>query len=187
MAAPRGTRDHRHHRRLDDLFREDVCEGVNMTIDRNSWHARMFIWWWEHKYGYGSFDRHQQFWGKSTNLCPYCRAVMFWGPLRLITMRCWFVFWPAVAAILNVLAIRKWGRIFWTTELKVIGITVLYVTAVVGTLVIIAHLKERFKKSRSKRRKPTNELPKSGPSFFELLRMKAQAAHSRICPLVEIR
>jgi hypothetical protein len=59
-------------------------------VRRKSWHARIYKWWYEHKYpnpigaGKSSFDRKQR-----TNLCPYVRAVVFWAPLR-------FIFWDWV-------------------------------------------------------------------------------------------
>lgn len=51
-------------------------------VDRESWHYRIYEWWYNHKYpGRYSCSRKT-----STNLCPYVRAILFWAPLR-------FIFW----------------------------------------------------------------------------------------------
>jgi hypothetical protein len=48
-----------------------------LTIDPNSWHARVYFWWYRRKYGYPNE-------GKRSNLCPYLRAVLFWAPFRAL-------------------------------------------------------------------------------------------------------
>lgn len=48
-----------------------------MQISRRQWHTKVYLWWYEHKYG-----RPKQ--GAVTNLCSYVRAVLFWTPLRVV-------------------------------------------------------------------------------------------------------
>lgn len=48
-----------------------------LKVDRNSWHARMYLW---HRRQKG------QHFTNSVNLCPYMRTVLLWAPLRWLLL-----------------------------------------------------------------------------------------------------
>lgn len=59
-----------------------------MQVERNDWHARVYMWWYLNKY-YSSSGRWRRCrespaQKKVSNLCPYMRVVMFWAPLRAL-------------------------------------------------------------------------------------------------------
>lgn len=47
-----------------------------MKITADSWHCKLYQWWYRNKYHSESLGH--------TNLCPYVRSVIFWAPARAL-------------------------------------------------------------------------------------------------------
>ena len=52
-----------------------------MKVNRTSWHARIYLWWYAHKYPANGDNL--PFTGRA-NLCPYMRTVLIYAPLRFL-------------------------------------------------------------------------------------------------------
>ncbi len=157
-----------------------------MWIDNNSWHARVYLWW---------YDRKFCLWEKqrlgvvtvmlpSVNLCPYVRTVLFWAPIRWLTM--WgprkvgvaieTVGWMGLFWLCTIIPVKSeedFGAlaaflIFWLLLLGIRGGVFL------GTHNVTFP-------------SPPDIVVEKGASFFILLGGYISKAHTQICPQIELR
>lgn len=162
-----------------------------MIIDRQSWHWRVYSWWYGHKYhscrwvvdedGLEHWQRHSVE-PERSNLCPYMRAVMFWAPLR------WFFAWgsiwnviPALWALalvlvaLPVFSVHRWDIL---RAYGMVALTLAFIAGIICGLIAL-----------ERRRKPLPGIKTlrkfKGSSFWKLLGAYLRSAHDRICPEVE--
>lgn len=144
-----------------------------MTINKTSWHARIYRWWRYKKFGTFS---------DVANLCPYVRVVLFWAPLRwlLRSGKIGPVHVPILTSIgLVGGSLLLPGLYAWVAFKTIIEILGLLLVAVVCTLVfgVLCYLDER-KKGWAKR----FLLVRAGSSFWTVLKAYSRATHDRICP-----
>lgn len=136
-----------------------------MTISRNSWHARVFLWWYQQKHPY-------EFEGRSVNLCPYVRAVLLWGPLRrLFRTKLGYVAWPLYAAATEAVLYHFFGKYLLFVEvvfLAALLATAVFIAIVAGFMFLYGLIKES----------------EGMVSFREILGMHIGAWHSRVCPVM---
>jgi FtsH-binding integral membrane protein len=151
-----------------------------MTIKRNSWHARIYAWWYTNKYNHINPDY--------INLCPYMRAVLFWAPLRMVFWD-WIKIWkipincltiPVILYLLPVLS----GYESYTLKQVVLFFYALVVgIALGGTIIIgIIYLGEEYGKPQvvlvaSKMRET---------SFIQMIGEWFRSFHDGICPTIHI-
>lgn len=159
-----------------------------MEVSKKSWHMRVYLWWYSHKY---STDANYK---TSTNLCPYMRVVLFWAPLR-------FIFWDWVKLLTY--TDEKGGKLYLSLnmlttpasiyiipklagyvsyDLKV-GLWIVYaavaLTSIAMLMVAIGiHVVGKWKN------KPREVKPPS--VFWSLIKARAQANHDRVCPEIQI-
>src|SRR5271170_6404579 len=77
-----------------------------MKISVNTWHFQIFDFWFKEKHRGVSVEDYQQRYGHlpyDVNLCPYCRIVLFWGPLRWLFTppRVWYIIGGVVLGLLS--------------------------------------------------------------------------------------
>lgn len=164
-----------------------------MTVDRNSWHARIYLWWYSNKYDYRDAAK------ASSNLCPYMRAVMFWAPLR-------FLFWGwAILFHVGDKAIRlcyfTWPLFLYSLPVTLgyasyrakIILLIIYGDTVLGALslgVIIGsvYLCQLFKVGdRLDAKLQPAVRRRQLSSFFSLIQSYLRTFHDGVCPEVELR
>jgi hypothetical protein len=146
--------------------------GEQMTIDRNSWHARLYCWWYTRKH-HGDFPT-------TANLCPYVRVVLLWCWLRwlLVDGRIWRVRVPLLVWGFALARLPFWAGMFdYGAKLLLF---ILYFWAVV--LGAVAFIADRIEE----RRKRLGYVAKES-TFRRVLTERAKAMHQGICPVVEIR
>jgi hypothetical protein len=164
-------------------------------VNRNSLHARIYLWWYEHKY--------KDNWAKKskpgTNLCPYMRAILFWAPFR-------FIFWnwvklyeydydvylslnmltiPFLMVTLPVLAglgSYKLKHGLWITDLVILGLAAFVgiVCAIVFAIVAGINAYKEWKSTQPE--KPKKIKVKTTSRFGKLLRDFGRSAHDGVCP-----
>lgn len=143
-----------------------------MTIDGNSWHAKLYVWWYQRKYGITP---------SGANLCPYVRVVLFWSWVRwlLVDGKIGRVYsaalsWSSIGLLIEYVAYLAAGRRIFLAEL--FGIITLLVGAVIVGIIggLVYFL------TKSKPGKPVR-------SFIEVLRYRANSFHDRICPRIELK
>lgn len=172
-----------------------------MFVDKKSWHARVYGWWYTNKYS----NRYRSSTPDSTNLCPYMRAVMFWAPLRL-----WFWDWVSMFTFRNteipmnlvtipvtyITALKMMGYATYTGKLVmiVLGLGILALGIVITLAAALVLWAQRYKLGRKVLDKffvPIGEcltvaVKKSRISgFFELLHALLRSAHDGVCPPVD--
>jgi hypothetical protein len=164
-------------------------------VNRNSLHARIYLWWYEHKYkdNYAKKDK------PGTNLCPYMRAILFWAPFR-------FIFWNWVKVYewsydmyisLNMLTIPflmtfipllagfgsyKLKKGLWIVDLVILGVAAL-IGVVCLLVLLIGIMIEEYKSWKSKQpEKPKKIKVKTTSRFVKLLKDFGRSAHDGVCP-----
>lgn len=135
-----------------------------MQIDSRSWHAKVYQRWYKRNHGYNA---------ETTNLCRYCRAVLFWSWLQPIfvdghigNVPIAALSWGSIGLLLEYIAVKHIGMPLLIAE----GITLLCLGAIVGLFFGISALNSRVE-------------PKM-QSFVSVLKERAHAAHKGICPFV---
>lgn len=177
-----------------------------MVTSKNSWHCRVYKWWYANKYDEYVADRKEQ-----SNLCPYMRAVLFWAPFRAIFCN-WIVLGeingfpvPLNMVLLPLIFIPlPWELGYvsfaWKHVLKVVYLTLLLVAL---TIVLVGCTMFAFsgeedgglgwggifcKKLGVIARKPTTVVVKEKLSgFFELVGEWLRSAHDGICPEIRFK
>lgn len=154
-----------------------------MIVDRNSWHAKVYRWWYSKKYDF-PFEKTR------SNLCPYMRAVMFWAPLRalflnsikLFTVCGQYVYlnWFTTPTLLIPLPFLL-GYVSY--KMKLIIFLIYGVMAFLSTFVGAAVAADRFSES-GKAQVMIATITKVG--FIQLLGEYLRSAHDRVCPEVDI-
>ena len=149
-----------------------------MKIDANSWHVKIYKWWYGHKYGICV--------KRNSNLCPYMRAVMFWAPLRAI-----FWDWIKIGPVpLNAITLPAFfvglpfvlGYVSYPAKAIVFAVYIV-AAGVVTALAAIFGLAYLFHSEGLDITRPIkNKIRKS--SFLDLIHEYLRSAHDRICPEV---
>lgn len=141
-----------------------------MTISKESWHYKVYSWWYKHKYGY----RHPSY----INLCPYMRAVLFWSWLRWLWIdgRIKSFRVPVIPITLTLsfpFLIAAWlGKQDFRALL-------FFVATVFGVGAAIFGPWYLWEEKLSKRR--------GVESFTKLVREYYNTGHSKICPTLEVK
>ena len=152
-----------------------------ISVSRNSWHTRVYRWWYAKKYGsehcYGT-----------TNLCPYMRAVLFWSWMRFLfiggkigRVRIPAVLWPSVLATLPLLIGCAVGAQFWSI-VHAYGAIVFVSGFTAGTVGLLWFLEKRGFPAIGKAARAA-----TATSFVHLTTEYLRSAHDRVCPEVEIK
>jgi hypothetical protein len=157
------------------------------TVDYNSWHARLYYWWYRRKHKYPKENN-------VSNLCPYMRAVLIWAPLRIL-FDDWVVVSESPKITLNAITIPlmliifavieqfrrpKFAHVIWV----VYGIiTTLLIFFFILNAVIEAIKEWRAMNKWNKPPKPPKAKKVKKPSEFgKLVTAYFQSGHDRICP-----
>lgn len=164
-------------------------------VNRNSWHASIYLWWYGKKYQNNFAKRNKP----GTNLCPYMRAILFWAPLR-------FIFWNWVKVYeysydlylsLNMLTIpfllalipillglksHKAEHAIFTLYLIIAGCAaaVGVIALIVLGIIQIVKAVRRYKSTLPP--KPKKIKIKTTSRFAKLMSDFARSAHDGICP-----
>jgi hypothetical protein len=175
-----------------------------MKIDKDSWHCKLYCWWYTHRYPQKLID-HEHIWNNTTqdydiittqismqqysNLCPYMRAVMFWAPMRAVTWN-WIkigkvplnaITIPAAVLAFPFLLKYPYSHRVWLIYLVVL------ITAT-GAVLILSGIYFVSKRVPWIKKKFLPVVVQYGPpvaSFGKLLHEYLRSFHDRICPEVE--
>lgn len=140
-----------------------------MKISRNSWHARVYSWWYREKHGYYP--------SSGVNLCPYVRAVLFWAHLRFLFLtKMGYVTWTVLAAGLEYTLLRVAG---WKDVFTIEG-AVLLLLAIAGTVIALGFGVQWLWNWTWDAREAITTV-----SFVQVLKTRAKAGHNKICPFME--
>lgn len=162
-----------------------------MYIDSRSWHARVYRWWKVMKYGENQWRA-----PSTVNLCPYCRAVLFWswsrylmlsGRVKLGKYRVSVpkLFWGAQPILALLAAHHYLSHKGFITLLQVLGFIVCVLSAT-SILALVAYGIYRFFTADPV--VDAREAVMDGAaSFTRVLVERTRGAHNRICPVLEFR
>lgn len=150
-----------------------------MRVRRTSWHARVYLWWYAHKYpGFAEYlPTH-------SNLCPYVRTVLFWAPLRFLFTD-WATKWLPISiwpvCLYSVPKLLGWisydaKHAVWIIE-GVVG-------ALVLAILIIGGLSDYSEREGNIFKRFDNWWDKSEERA--ILVAYARAGHDRFCPEVTL-
>ncbi len=163
-----------------------------ITVDRESWHWRVYLWWYRMKYSNDCFP-------ERSNLCPYVRAVLLWSWMRWLFISGRLGQWPAwmrkrwgferfpvpllTWAFLAVEAPRWLGMVSFTAKelLYSLELAALAIAAFFGLALGIAYL--HAEKHAFHGLAP---IQRGGASFLHLLHEYLRAAHDRVCPEITL-
>lgn len=158
-----------------------------MIVDRCSWHARVYQWWYKKKYQ--EIRRHNQ-----TNLCPYVRAVFLWswlralylngiklGQVRRLSIYFSYLMWPATLYGVPKLV----GYVSYEAKTMLWGIYLILaaIALVVSFMLGCIYLFDSDGYGLGKK----ISAKFSGDSTMQLLSEYARSAHDRVCPEIEIK
>ena len=154
-----------------------------MIVSNQSWHVRVYHWWYENKYG-GRNVR--------SNLCPYMRAVMFWAPLRAIfsdwiELTRWkiplnYITIPIIVISLPFLVgyLSYGGKVtIWIIYAVLTGIAIV-LSLGFGIAWLFDEDGMNWSEHLDNRVKGVKE-----SSFWQLLQEYLRSAHDRVCPEIE--
>lgn len=140
-----------------------------MKISRNSWHARVYSWWYNEKHGHYPSG--------GVNLCPYVRAVLFWAHFRFLFLtKMGYVTWSLLAAGLEYTLIRVGG---WKNVLEVEEAFLIILSIVAAVIGIGFGAHWLWNRTEDAREAVTTA------SFVQVLKTRAEAGHNKICPFME--
>jgi hypothetical protein len=155
---------------------------MNISIDPQSWHCRVYLWWYQHKYK----ARPER---SRSNLCPYMRVIMFWAPMRAVFgtwVKVWRVPMNAVTIPMIVYGVPKMAGYF-SYGIK-LGLWHLYagtlLVIVLATVVVLAIYS--LDKDGWDVTKPIRGAIKRS-KFKELFVAYLRSAHDRMCPEIDWR
>jgi len=164
-----------------------------IQISSNSWHMRVYNWWYELKYEHAR-------WNKQTNLCPYMRAVCIWAPMRVLfgngillkefnsdaipPLYLSMIVAPIVMYVVPLLL----GYVSYIVKMTlwelffIVSLAIILVFVISSTVILIEH---RIK-VRQKRNPTKIEAQITG--FLHLIHEWMKSAHDQVCPtVVEVR
>ena len=155
-----------------------------MWIDRNSWHWRLYQWWYERKFS--RYDRAERGPLTLVNICPYVRTILFWAPIRWLTawgprkvnVAAETVGWMGAYWLLTIIpveTVKDFDALIVFTGLWLIGL-VIRLFVFLGTHDVGLNLPS-----------PPDFVIEKGASFFNLLGGYISKAHTQICPQIELR
>lgn len=151
-----------------------------MIISRDTWHFKIFAWWFKQSHYGQSFDWYYDSRNNvpSYNLCPYVRAILFWAPLRFLfsVPRIWFTF-----GAIYLIALETLHHFKGWEGMKVLLFITFMAAVSIATISVICFIVEFIK-----RKMEENDLkaPESITSFLDVLHERAKAAHDGICPTI---
>jgi len=156
-----------------------------MWIDKRSWHWRLYQWWYNRKFPSRSYENSP--WFKpptSTNLCPYVRTILFWAPLRWLTM--WgprklnvaveTVGWMGAYWLLTIIPVKTVEDF----DALIVFTVIWFIGLVIRGGVFLGTHDVEFPS-------PPDIVIEKGASFFKLLGSYISKAHTQVCPQVELR
>lgn len=172
-----------------------------MKVRANSWHAKLYIWWYQQKYGktktawVDDLDAVGKMVGyhseqvpnipERTNLCPYMRAVLFWSWMRWIFIdgRIGKIPVSIPVAIFLLIELPRWaGIISYDLKMALLVVYMLAFGAFLGGalafVVVWLQAETSLGAKMSSAFKPVRE-------FKHLVSEYTRAGHDRICPEVE--
>lgn len=148
-----------------------------MKISRNTWHFKVFEFWFKHAHDGYDLDHYTQSYYKETfSLCPYVRAILFWAPL------CWLLTRPRVWYTLGTIALSLLGALYHHTGihgLEILGIILLAAAFVIGVVIGACVLTDKLARKWREHPQPVIK------AFTTVLSERAKAAHEGVCPLIE--
>jgi hypothetical protein len=163
-----------------------------MNVNSGSWHARVYLWWYQQKYGKTKLvdDWHLDRLvavevpniPERTNLCPYMRAVMFWSWMRWLFIggKVWKIPTPAIIIPILLFELPRWAGML-DYGLKNFILTFYAVTAgvalAVGGLAGLGWLNKHT--AFGKKMKKVDE---GLEQFGALVKAYSRSKHDRICP-----
>jgi hypothetical protein len=146
-----------------------------MIVDKTSWHTRLYFWWHKAKYPNWPYPHWPE--PTSVNLCPYVRTVLFWAPLRFVflgkVLR-WFS-WSALGLLLQYLLCLMGYKALAVEATIVLALVAMM--AVVGSMAGLSWLHDGVY--------GTFSFPIK--SFVLVLKGRLQAAHDKVCPVIELK
>jgi hypothetical protein len=183
-----------------------------IEVNRESWHARVYLWWYFAAFPHRRRD-YEQGWDKpSSNLCPYVRVVLLWAPLRWLFYQgrvgivpvAWIA-WPVLLlALPQPLGYLSYTlkRALWITDI-VLALVAMFALTIYLSVLLSDWLDRRFglhdrfrkmeqdrylrKKDRIAQLMHTPPKKKVGPSFWKLIRQRMLAVHDRVCPEIAFK
>lgn len=167
-----------------------------MEIDRNSWHARLYLWclriWAKFRYGYGHTDSAYYYrFTEETNLCLYIRAIVVWMPLVVLLHL--FLLAYAIGVLSIPFLTFGWNYIGFL----IVAFAAVAIVPVIGSLLTKKlkpaerldyrekehkeNLEREAKQEAKKRRKAERS-----PSFTRVVIEWAKAKKAKICPIINL-
>lgn len=149
-----------------------------LIVDKNSWHCKVYQWWYTKKYGYPKE-------GSTSNLCPYMRAIMFWAPLRLLfTDAISFGRVPLGAFTVPAIVLPlPWLAGYLDYNLKIAFAIIYSIVAVCGVASGLIYLFSSGGLNAGKPFRNASHVVVTS-SFADLIREYLKSAHDRVCPEV---
>ena len=139
-----------------------------MIVDKSSWHARLYFWWHKQKRPNGSEPT-------VVNLCPYVRTVLLWAPLRFVFLHRFvrWISWPLLLGF-GQFGLYLMGPRAMKAE-KFFLMSLVIGTAFIATMAGVIWFHDRIKDVDSVK------------SFGRVLDARLEAAHDKICPVIELK
>ncbi len=155
-----------------------------MWINRNSWHARVYLWWYNRKFK--PWERDYIGPSNSVNLCPYVRTILFWAPIRWLTM------WGPRKLNVAAETVGWMGAYYLLTLVPVKDesdfISLLVITTIWVFLLLVRGVFFLDKHGVNFATGPVSDsVIEKGASFFKLLGSYISKAHTQVCPQIELR
>jgi hypothetical protein len=148
-----------------------------MKISKNTWHFKVFEFWFKQKHGGYDLDTYTQSYYKETfSLCPYVRAILLWAPPRWLFSR------PRVWYTLGILALALLSVFYHfhgVKGLEILGGVLAAAAGVIGLIVGVIYLWCKAEEQWKRHQPPVIK------EFTTVLHERVQAAHEGVCPLIE--
>lgn len=148
-----------------------------MFISTESWHGKIYRWWWKSKYEMDCEPSH-------ANLCPYVRRVLFRAPFR------WLLIAGQVGAIHT--ACISWpilvlSPLFLRWEIGLAYGVVLLTSATAGAIITGVLATEWFFQNSRAGRSFSSATKEKAASFRYVVAAALKPLHDRICPDLQFR
>lgn len=141
-----------------------------MTISKESWHYRVFNWWFTHKNGYSN--------PSYINLCPYMRAVLFWSWLRWLWIDGRIGTFRVPVIPITLISLSPFVVAAWAGAQSLIALLA-FLVGLLGLLTAIFGPWYLWEEKISSQRGVV--------SFTTLVREYYNTGHNKICPTLEIK
>jgi len=152
-----------------------------MWIDRDSWHWRLYLWWYNRKFKPWERD----YIANAVNICPYVRTILFWAPIR------WLTVWGPRKVNVAAETVGWMGAYYLLTLVPVKDERDFRSLLVITGLWVFFLLIRGFVYLDKHAVFPSVPIPDSvvekGASFFSLLGRYISKAHTQVCPQIELR